>query len=161
MFKNNVIIRTLAIIINVFVFINTIGLIIMGIYNTIITASELPPFIFEGHGEVRPGLGFIESIDIFLISLVFLVFSVGINLLFIKHSDQEFIASVPKWMRVKNFSELKFLLMEAIIATLFVLLISAFIQLDGAIDWEFLVLPATVLMLAISLKILKWKEEKD
>ncbi len=156
--KDKSFMRTVAKVINLFVMINTLGLVIIGIYHTVSSFIKLFRELFEPGVQTRPVLAMLESIDVFLISLVFLVFSVGINILFINPDNQELLERTPKWMRVKDFSELKFLLMEAIIATLFVLLISEYIQAGGAVGWEFLVLPITIILLSIGLKALKWKE---
>ncbi|AUP79994.1 YqhA family protein [Flavivirga eckloniae] len=158
MIKNIFLVRILAIIINIFVGINTVGIVALAAYNTFRALVTLVNFFIKNNGDHSPGVYFLESLDALLISLVFLVFSVGINLLFVKHSDEQFIRSIPKWMRVKSFSELKFLLMETIIATLFVFLISAFIKKDGLITWEFLALPTSILLMSLSLKTLRWKD---
>jgi len=152
-------VRYLALIINIFVIINTIGLIVLGAMRTIHAVTSLfdaPDKL--GQSGYRPGVEFGEAIDIFLIALVFLVFAIGINILFIRPNDEKFHGTVPKWMRVKNFSDLKFLLMEAIIATAFIMFISAFVSQIESVSWEFLVIPISILLLAVSLRILKWKK---
>ncbi len=152
-------IRYLAVIINIFVGINTLGLIFLGIVRTYRAVLHLFEFEKFNDPEFSPGIELAEAIDVFLIALVFLVFLIGINTLFIKYDDEEYIKGVPKWMRVKDFSELKLILMEAIIATAFILFISGFATQVEHFDWEFLVIPGSILLLAISFKVLKWKEE--
>lgn len=151
-------VRYLALIINVFVIINTLGLIVLGVLRTIHAVTHLFEADKLGQSDYRPAVEFGEAIDVFLIALVFLVFAIGINILFIRPHDEKFLNTVPQWMRVKNFSELKFLLMEAIIATAFIMFISDFVSQIGALDWMFLVVPISILLLAISLKVLMWKE---
>lgn len=150
-------IRYLAIIINLFVVINTVALIVLGVVRTGKTILHMftEGFGRHGEGEFAPGAELAESLDIFLIALVFLVFTVGINVLFIRHNDQKFIDSIPEWMRVKNFAQLKFLLMEAIITTTFVMFVSAFVKFIDTLDWRFILIPASILLLSVSLKLLK------
>ena len=150
--------RYLAVIINVFVGINTLGLICLGIFRTYRAILHLFDMESYSDPEFSPGIEIAEAIDVFLIALVFLVFLIGINTLFIRYDDEDYLNSVPKWMRVKDFSELKLILMEAIIATAFILFISGFATQVEQFDWEFLVIPGSILLLAISFKILKWKE---
>ena len=151
--------RYIAFIINLFIIINTLALIGLGIARTFQALRHLFHAGVDqlGHGAYRPGLELAEAIDIFLLALVFLVFTVGINVLFIRYKDQEFINAVPQWMRVKSFTELKFLLMEAIIATSFVIFATAFIKQVESFDWKFLIAPVSILLLSLSLRILKWK----
>lgn len=153
-------VRNAALIINIFLIINTLALITLGIFRTFHAVVALAHLERLGQSDYRPGIELAEAIDIFLLSLVFLVFTVGINILFVRHFDQEFISTIPQWMRVRNFSELKFLLMEAIIATSFVIFITAFVKQIESLDWKFLIIPLSILFLAVSLKILKWKEKE-
>ncbi|MDH3708908.1 MAG: YqhA family protein [Cyclobacteriaceae bacterium] len=152
-------IRYLAILINIFVGINTLALIFIGIMRTFYAIKHIADVNKLSDHNYRPGIEIAEAIDVFLIALVFLVFLIGINTLFIKYNDEEYLKSIPKWMRVKDFSQLKLILMEAIIATAFIMFISAFISQLEEFNWEFLVVPISILLLAISFKVLKWKED--
>ena len=153
--------RYAAFVINLFITVNTLALIVLGVLRTIQAIRHL---LHVGMGKIgpdgyRPGLEFAEAIDVLLLALVFLVFTVGINVLFIRYKDQEFIDAVPQWMRVKSFTELKFLLMEAIIATSFIIFATAFIKQIESFSWKFLIAPVSILLLSLSLKILKWREK--
>ena len=151
--------RYLAIIINIFVGINTLALIFIGIMRTYYAIRHIMDFNRLSDHDFRPGIEIAEAIDIFLIALVFLVFTIGINALFVKYNDEEYLKSIPSWMRVKDFSQLKLILMEAIIATAFIMFISGFVRQIEEFSWEFLVVPISILLLAISFKVLKWKED--
>ena len=151
--------RYVAFVINLFITVNTLALVVLGVLRTL---QALKHLLHVGIGNIgpegyRPGLELAEAIDVLLLALVFLVFTVGINILFIRYKDQEFINAVPQWMRVKSFTELKFLLMEAIIATAFVIFATAFIKQIESFDWKFLIAPVSILLLSLSLRVLKWK----
>lgn len=154
--------RYAAFVINLFIIINTLALIGLGIARTFRAFRNMLHVGMDqlGHGDYRPGIELAEAIDIFLLALVFLVFTIGINVLFVRYKDQEFINAVPQWMRVKSFTELKFLLMEAIIATSFVIFATVFIKQVESFDWKFLTAPVSILLLSLSLRILKWKEKE-
>ena len=101
-------------------------------------------------GEQMPGVQLARSIDAFLLALVFFVFSIGVTELFL-HSSGAAREQVPEWMRVKNLSELKFLIWEAILAALVVASMEGFIAPAHEIDWNALILPIGLLILAAGL----------
>ena len=153
-------VKYIAIIINVFIGLNTLGLIGLGIYRTYHAFQEFRHLDRLGQPDYHPGIEFAEALDIFMIALVFLVFTIGINSLFIRYGDKEFLESIPEWMQVKSFTKLKFLVMEAIIATMFIFFVSEFAKRVDDLGWDFLVLPISIALLAISLKVLMWKSKE-
>ncbi|MGB5607813.1 MAG: YqhA family protein [Eudoraea sp.] len=65
--------------------------------------------ITEGH---HPGLHLLETLDAFMISLVFMIFGLGIARLFI--FDKAEGKTLPKWLKVNSLEELKVLLWRTI-----------------------------------------------
>ncbi|MEO1409573.1 MAG: YqhA family protein [Bacteroidota bacterium] len=74
-------------------------------------------------------LNFIEIIDLFLLSTVFYVTSLGLYELFI---DEE--VPVPSWLHIKNIDDLKSKLISIVVVTLGVLFLGRVISWDGQSD---------------------------
>lgn len=96
----------------------------------------------------------VQAIDAFLIALVLLIFGSGVFRLFVSNAapdDQQL--SGP--FRIRNFTELKRILADMIVVILMVkFLESALINTQG-FQWEALVLPGAILMLAAAVRVLK------
>jgi uncharacterized membrane protein YqhA len=142
--------RWLAAVIALFSALHAIAFIVIGItrgvmgYRLII---EGPPW----DGDRSPGLQLARSTDAFLLAMVFFVFSIGVSALFIARSGNPGIEAVPEWMRVKNLSELKFLIWEAILAALVVASVESFVASGHELGWTALILPIAILILALGL----------
>jgi uncharacterized membrane protein YqhA len=106
-------------------------------------------------------VGLLQSVDLFLMAIVFFVFSLGILVLFPNNnSNTENGPTLPAWLRIKNFTELKVILWEAILTTLVVSFIGGLVErrLDGEqLTTQHLIIPAAILLLAVSLYFLKRK----
>ena len=76
--------------------------------------------MFQGeiHTESHPGLSILESLDVFLVALVFLIFALGIAKLFLPEPSEKGGLRLPNWMQIQNFTQLKLLLWEAVLTTL-------------------------------------------
>jgi uncharacterized membrane protein YqhA len=101
-------------------------------------------------------VGLLQSVDLFLMAVVFFVFSIGILILFNTHGDEDL--NLPEWLRIKNFTQLKVILWEAILTTLMISYIAGLVQkrLDGEQpSTVMLILPGSILLLAISLFLMK------
>ena len=59
--------------------------------------------------------------------------------------------AVPEWMRVRNLSELKFLIWEAILAALVVASVESFVAAGDELTWSALILPLGTLILSLGL----------
>jgi len=112
--------------------------------------------VIEGHTEARPGLAFLESLDMFMVALVFMVFSFGMLRIFTHYDVKE--DKLPGWMQIRTFKELKILLWETVLVTLVILSISVLIQKLDNPSWELLVLPGMILILSLALFLMR-KEE--
>ena len=104
-----------------------------------------------------PLLEVFTSLEYFLIALVFIVFALGISQLFLtKKKDKDIIEEVmPKWLKITNFNELKFILWETILTTLLVLYMVDIIESNIKLSWEATIIPVVILIFSISLFILK------
>jgi len=111
----------------------------------------------EHHLGSLIAIGLLSAIDLFLIAIVFFVLALGIMLLF-ADPEKEFPVNLPAWLRVKNFMQLKSILWEAILTTLVIAFLTGIARkkINGEpVDTEMLILPAGILMIALSLYFLK------
>ncbi len=105
----------------------------------------------------------IKSLDSFLIALVLLIFSYGVYSLFISKHSSLGESGALKWLRIPSIAHLKNTLGEVIIVILFVNFLEiALLNLDN-LTWELLVLPGSILLLALSLKFLglRWQPSSN
>ena len=145
--------RFLVLAIVFFTIINAIAFVIMGIY---ISFDGIMGMI-QGqiHTDERPGLKILESLDVFLVALVFLIFAMGIGKLFLTNEKDEGRFKLPDWMNIHNFTELKLLLWEAVLTTLVVFFISDVVKHEGHYSWEIMVIPLSIALLSLSIYIIK------
>ena len=59
------------------------------------------------------------------------------------------------WLKVENFSELKYIMWEMLLTTLFVYFGAQVVIAGDHLDWTMLITPASILMLALALKFIK------
>lgn len=104
----------------------------------------------------------IKSLDTFLIALVLFIFAHGVYTLFISNKKYDDGNGVLKWIRTPNIGHLKNVLAEVIVIILFVKFLEVvFVNIDS-LKWEILILPASIVLLALGLKFLSLnKEETD
>ena len=95
----------------------------------------------------------IKAVDAFLIGLAFLIFGYGIYTLFIREIRPEETAEYH-WLEINSMSKLKALLVEVIILILFVKFINVVIININELTWQILLIPISILLLALSLKFL-------
>ena len=141
--------RWLAVLIALFSALNAVAMLAVGVARAISAYGvilEGPPWT----GEHRPGAMLAESIDAFLIAMVFVVFSIGTATLFLVR-DERALESVPAWMRVHDLAELKFVVWEAILAAMVVASVAGELGVVGERSWTELVLPVATLILAAGL----------
>lgn len=103
----------------------------------------------------------IQSIDAFMIGMVFIIFAYGITTLFIRRIQ------VPKdnvfsWVRITNINQLKVIVGEMIVIILFVKFLEVILLSAKDLAFEMLVIPVGVALLALALKFLGLDhKEKD
>ncbi|MBL7700064.1 MAG: YqhA family protein [Chitinophagaceae bacterium] len=141
------------------VFAAGIVLTIIGVYEFVMVFSHFS----EGLHHTTTSLmiiGLLHTIDLFLVAIVFFVMALGFFILF---TNPEVIMPVlPEWLRIKNFTELKIILWEAILTTLVVSWLAGLVERKirgDAIDLQSLIVPGAILIIAMSLFFLKKREK--
>ena len=138
----------------------TVCVVILGALQGTRAVLKLVKYIKTGDRELHAGIEILDTLDVFLVAIVFLIFTVGIVQLFIKHDNDDYLKAVPDWLIINNLSDLKFLLMQTIIATLFIYCISMLAEAGEHAIVEWLIVPGVILMLSISLAVLMIAEHK-
>ena len=142
--------RWLAVVIALFSALDAVAFIAIGIVRGLAGYQLIlqgPPW----DGDRAPGIHLAKSVDAFLIAMVFFVFSIGVLALFMATKGSSSLETVPEWMRVRNLSELKFLIWEAILAALVIASVEGFAVSGHEVTWEALILPLGILILALGL----------
>jgi uncharacterized membrane protein YqhA len=112
----------------------------------------------RGEEVPNPRLPLLDSLDSFLVALVFLIFSLGIAKIFIEYDREN--DGLPSWLRIQDFKQLKVLLWESVLVTLVVMCIGVIARRVERLTWEALVLPGIVLVLAIGLYLMRHQESE-
>lgn len=145
--------RFLVVIIVLFTFINSLILIFLAAKRSIHAYGIV---FLKMESEKPPAVEILESIDLFLIGLVFLIFSLGLTKIFLgRIVDEEDESKLPKWLRIKNFFELKILLWQTILVSLVVLFVDHLFQNEGKMSWNLLIVPVSILILSISMAVIQ------
>lgn len=147
MFKKLLYVRYLFVIVVIFMMLNSLFFVIGGVIESIEGVRLL-----ISHGldeEKKPGLKLLKGLDLFLISMVFMIFAIGIIRLFgIYNAEND---DLPSWLNINNFKELKVLLWETILVTLVVFTLTSIATDRSGLRWEMLILPGVILILSLSL----------
>jgi uncharacterized membrane protein YqhA len=98
----------------------------------------------------------IESLDNFLLAFVLIYFSYSIYFLFV-HDDQSEEErqkiDMPAWLQVEDLGHMKKVLLEVILVLISVFFLKLVITSQEHLDWSILILPITIVAIAISLKL--------
>lgn len=103
--------------------------------------------------ELRPGMYMLKGLELFLVSMVFMIFALGILRLFIVYHVKD--EHTPSWLKIDDFKELKVLLWETILVTLVVFTLSKVVSAKEVLTWNALILPCVILALTGSLFLMK------
>lgn len=150
--------RLLNVVINIMAFLvfgAGLVLALLGIYEWATAFTHFNENIHHIPGLI--GITLLKGVDLFLLAIVFFVFSLGLLLLF-NYTEEELPVQLPKWLRIKNFIELKVILWEAILTTLVISYLAKLVELKmEGIEYNVhhLIIPAAILIIAISLFFLK------
>ena|SRR5688572_4628837 len=140
-------------IIAVFVFLSGVVLTGLGVYDFFHTFSYLD----SPAGVVGLlAVGLLQAVDLFLMAIVFFVFSLGVLILF--NDGVKSALDLPGWLRIESFMELKVILWEAILTTMVISFVANLVRrrLDGEeLGLHHLILPGAIFVLAASLYLLK------
>ena len=110
------------------------------------------------NGEERPGVFLLQGLDLFLVSMVFLIFGLGILSIFINYHKVD--ENLPDWLKIENFKGLKILLWETVLVTLVVFSFTGIISSKESLQLNALILPGIILILTIGLFLMK-RSHKD
>ena len=152
--------RFLVFIIVIFTFFNSLVLMFLAAKRSLHAYG----IVFFGHESEKPaGVEILESIDLFLIGLVFLIFSLGLIKIFLgRLAGDEDDSSLPRWLRIRNFMELKLLLWQTILVSLVIFFVDQIVEADGLLKWDILILPVAILILSLSMAIIqKYERHPD
>ena len=95
-----------------------------------------------------------ESLDSFMIALFLIIFALGISKLFLPKATFINGFELP-WLKIENFSQLKYIMWELMLTTIFVYFVTKIIGAENHLDWTLLIFPGSILMLSIAYKLLK------
>ena len=147
--------RYVYIIAVIFTLINSLCFIAMGVSRSIKGYRAYFNADFLNVKQHHPGIYLFEALDAFMISLVFMIFAMGVARLFI--FDKTEGKRLPKWLDVNNLGELKILLWRTILFALVTFAVTDFLKKPTA-SWEALILPIFILILAASLFLIHKRE---
>ena len=94
----------------------------------------------------------LEAVDSFLFGIVLVIFSYGIAI--------GFVFTLPEqvgrnWMNIEGVSQLKGILSEVVIVVLIVIFARVVVEAQGRLEWSMLVLPASILLIAVALRMIE------
>ena len=100
-----------------------------------------------------PSLMLLEGVDAFLLAFVFFVFAFGLYKIFFIKYDTKINDSLPRWLHIDSIFELKSLLWYSVLTTMVVLFLNfAVVRISANnLSWNFLMFPAGILLISISL----------
>jgi uncharacterized membrane protein YqhA len=151
MFKHLLKMRYIAVVIVILAMLHSVAFLVMGAR---IGFKAYPHVLGIGTepGPQGPGLELLHSLDFLFVSLVFMILALGIAKLFLLDPEASENVRLPGWLRIDSISELKVLLWETILTTLLIAGLSDLaISIFGAPDWNVLLTPLAILLLAVSL----------
>ena len=101
----------------------------------------------------------IESLDNFLLGFVLLYFAYSTYFLFVAKDNTPEIREkidMPKWLKVEDLGHMKRVLLEVILVLLAVFFLKLVITEENALDWTVLIIPTTIVAIAVSLKLVNF-----
>jgi len=101
----------------------------------------------------------LEALDNFLVGLAFLYFAYGIYSLFVTFKSPP--ADVPDWLQVSSIATLKKSLLEVVVVLLSVAFVKGLFEqlVDGTLNWELLVVPLSIVAIALATRLMNFDEE--
>lgn len=142
--------KAAILVISMTMFINFLFIAGFGVYRTLHAF-----YILYDQGVAgKPGLELVESLDLFLVALVFLILSLSFVKLFYPAFSGFDKIKLP-WLQVDDFFQLKHLAWSAFLLTLLIAFGTQVLRAEGPLDWTILIIPASVLLFSISSKLLR------
>ena len=98
----------------------------------------------------------LEAVDAFLFGIVLVIFSYGIAIGFVFNLPEDYVRTLPAWMRIEGVSQLKGILSEVVIViVIFARIVVGTVDSGKPFAWSMIVLPASILMIAIALRMIE------
>jgi len=126
--------------------------------------------VVEPEGAVASGeaamIQLVASIDHFLFAAILMIFAIGLYALFLRstsrRSGKDGDNKTPSWKRLKNMGGMDEMLLKVIIMLLAVSFLEYMLTEGiGSLSWEVLVVPLTIVALAIGLKWMSAAAEEE
>lgn len=135
----------------------SIGLVeVFEVYSMYFSNSPLAEEFVEISRKEVATLMMVGVLDSLLFGLVLIIFSYGIYILYIH--DHSTGMELPEWLKIKDVEQLKKTLAQVIVIILFVKFLEITIETiahqNGIFQWEHLVLPISIALLSLGLKVL-------
>lgn len=105
--------------------------------------------------DFRAGFSVMNGLDAFMLSIIFMIFGLGIGRLFLFAGTPD--EKVPSWLRFHDLKGLKVLVWEAILVTLVIFSLHGLLIPEGH-SLNTLILPGAILILTLSLFLMRRKE---
>ncbi|MBO9656152.1 MAG: YqhA family protein [Agrobacterium tumefaciens] len=96
----------------------------------------------------------LQGVDKLLFAIVLVIFGCAITVGFVASPTAHWRAQLPRWMLIEDVAELKNLFFQMIILYLVVHFVTLVAELEEMPDWNALVLPVSILLLAAAMKII-------
>jgi uncharacterized membrane protein YqhA len=113
-----------------------------------------------GAAERQVTVPVLEAVDAFLFGIVLIIFAYGIAIGFVFTLPQGYGARLPIWMKVGGVGQLKATLAEVVIVVLIVIFARIVVEANGQLQWSMLVLPASILMISVALRMIELGGDK-
>jgi uncharacterized membrane protein YqhA len=121
-------------------------------WHTILTAGDA--------AQKQVTVPVLEAVDSFLFGIVLVIFAYGIAIGFVFTLPEGYGRRLPKWMKTEGVGQLKEILSEVVIVVLIVIFARIVVEADGHLGYTMLVLPASILLIAVALRMIELGGEK-
>ena len=150
-----------------FIFLISVIFMVRGIWITLDVIMKMLggklQFVHYSENKIdrAPSLMLLEGVDAFLLAFVFFVFAFGLYKIFFLRDDTRIKDSLPRWLHIDSIFELKSLLWYSVLTTMVVLFLNfAVVRISANnLSWNFLMFPAGILLIALSLFFMKRAEK--
>jgi uncharacterized membrane protein YqhA len=95
----------------------------------------------------------LRSTDKFIFGIILIIFAYAITFGFVFDVSDDERRKVPRWMLLSTINELKILFFQVIILYLVVHFATLIAETEGELEWNTLVLPGAILLLAAAMKL--------
>ena len=153
--------RYLFLIAVIFLLLNSLAFIIMGVVESMEGYIDLLRSNFRSTEAHRPGTQLLDGLDLFVSALVFMIFGLGLGQLFVLNDTA--YRSLPRGLAINSLKELKILLWETILVALVIYCVTHLLRMEP-LSWDILPFPTLILILSLALFFFKsegWRKTTD